>query len=630
MRRAIAVAALLFATAMRHERVVTPGGTGPNRLDVDVALLAAAQPDLRDVRLVDAREREVGYLLVPPPAERQWTRGRMLPVASTKFTSGFEIDLGAAHEVDRLKLDGIPAPFLKKLRLEGGGDRERWTLLAEATVFDLPDDRLRLVEVGFEPGIYRYLRVTWDDRSSARVAYVGDASARLVSGPPPEGMQVDLRFARRSSEPRRSRYRIQLPGPHLPVASISIVVPAGNVLREARLTEPRMGNGIVTPAPLGAGQLRQAQIGELVASEMDIRIAKPVGRELDLVIEDGDNPPLSIAKIVAKLDPQPWIYFESPDGGPLRVRYGDPRAKRPSYDVEALRERVRDQKTAKARLQEAQGIIEAIAPPSVQIPLGGTVDRSKFRTARRIQNGAVGLSVLVLDAEVLARSSSLADVRIADPEGRQVPYLVERRDEPMRLAVKLPERKVDGRTSIYAVDLPYERWPEGTRLVLETKANVFERTVTLRRAADSHRNRETSALETSAWSSADPELPPPALSFGVPSGVGAIEIVVEEGDNAPLPIASAELLLPSSALRFHHPGSQLTLLYGNARESAPRYDIALLAPRLFGEPARELSLGPIDSKAGDDTPDRKIFWIAIAAAAVVLLAMLARLLSSRA
>lgn len=626
MIRAVALATLLFALPLQKGREVTPGGPGPNRLDVDILVLAEAAPDLRDVRLVDAQDREVGYMLVHPPAEWQWIRGRILPIASTKFTSGFEIDLGAAHEIDRLRLDGIAAPFLKKLRLEGGGDRSRWTLLADATVFDLPDQHLRLTEVGFEAGSYRYLRVTWDDRSSARISQVGDASARLVSGPAPEGMQFDTRFSRRTSEPRRSRYRIQLPGPHMPLTAISVVVPRGNVLRNARVTEPRMGNGIVTPVQLGAGQLKQAQIGELVASEMDIRVTTPVGSELDLVIDDGDNPPLDIKRIVAKLRPQPWIYFESPDGAPLRIQYGNPNAKAPSYDVEALRDRVREQKTAKAQLQAVGGIVRGEVVPSMKVPFGAAVERSKFRTTRRIAGEVPGLSVVLLDADVLARSPSLADVRIADPEGRQVQYLVERRDEPLPLTLTIPERRIDGRMSIYAIDLPYDRWPEGTRLVLKTTANVFERTVTLRRAADSHRNREASALETATWTSVDPELPPPALAFNVPTGVGAIELVVDEGDNAPLPLASAELLLPSSALRFHHPGTPLYLLYGNRRMSAPRYDIALLAPRLFGEAARELTLGPVDSKPEEETPDRKIFWIAIAVAAVVLLVLLARLL----
>ena len=90
----------------------------------------------------------------------------------------------------------------------------------------------------------------------------------------------------------------------------------------------------------------------------------------------------------------------------------------------------------------------------------------------------------------------------------------------------------------------------------------------------------------------------------------------------------AELLLPSYALRFVNPGSALTLLYGNPMVSAPRYDLALLAPRLFGQSSHEVTLAaaePADT-AGTTSRERKIFWIVIAAAAVVLLLTLTRLL----
>ena len=106
----------------------------------------------------------------------------------------------------------------------------------------------------------------------------------------------------------------------------------------------------------------------------------------------------------------------------------------------------------------------------------------------------------------------------------------------------------------------------------------------------------------------------------------AIDVVIDEGDNAPLPITSAELLLPSRALRFYHPGTPLVLLYGNRRARTPRYDLALLAPRLFGEPARELTLSTaITERGDDDAAGRRWFWIGIIVAAVVLIALLLRL-----
>ena len=39
------------------ERVVEPGGPGGNRLEVDVALLAEAEDDFRDLRLVSAGKK---------------------------------------------------------------------------------------------------------------------------------------------------------------------------------------------------------------------------------------------------------------------------------------------------------------------------------------------------------------------------------------------------------------------------------------------------------------------------------------------------------------------------------------------------------------------------------------------
>jgi Protein of unknown function (DUF3999) len=613
--------------ALAQERVVSPGGRGPNRLDVDVALLAKTQPDLRDLRLYDAQNREVGYLLVPPtPPVHAWIDGTLLPVSSTKNTSGAELDLGRAALVDRIRLDGIAAPFLKRVTLEGSGDRTRWTLLADATVFDLPEQDLRHTEVAFEPGSYRYLRLTWDDRSSARVN-VGRASARLSGGAAETRATFNTAFAKRTSEPRRTRYRITLPGAHLPVTAIEVDVSSGNVFRTATITEPRLGHNEVAPVRLGTATLKRAERDGAVAAEMVVPVSAPEGRELDLVVEDGNNPPLEITAIRAQLAPQPWIYFESPDGVSLHARYGDPDARAPLYDLEASRAGV--EKRAVARAKWGDPIASRISrkEPELEIPLGGTIARDQFRVSRKVPEAPAGLVVLLLDAHVLARSNDLADVRIADAEGRQVPYLVEERAEPLAVKLAVPERTAEGRNSIYRLELPYDTWPDGTRLVLTTTARVFDRDVIVRRVPDTHRNRRAQTIASSPWRSADPELLPPAFEAGfVVRDARAIEVVIDEGDNAPLPITSAQLLLPSRALRFHHTGKPLFLLYGNRRASAPRYDLALLAPRLFGEPARELTLSrTIDERGDEDTSGRKWFWVAIIVAAVVLIAMLLRL-----
>jgi len=631
-------ALLLFATTLSAgmERTVTPGNAGANRLDVDVALLAGAADDLRDLRLYDAQQREIGYLLMPPASqEPRWIDGRMLPIASTKTTSGFEVDLQRSATIDRLRLQGIAAPFLKRVRVEGSGDRARWTLLADTTVFDLPEERLRMLDVAFETGAFRYLRVTWDDRSSARVTSVGGASAR-VHGPAAaaEPLRAPLAFRKRASEPGKSRYRFDLPGPHLPIAAIEVRVANGNVFRNATITEPRLGNGEVVPTSLGSGTLRRAERFGAVAEEMAIAVQRPIGRELDLVIDDGNNPPLAPTAIVARFAPQPWIYFEARDAAPLVARYGNDRLTAPRYDLEAARRHLDLANVATATWSNAPRNVAtpAAATDTVASLQGASLDRAAFRVVRPLPATTPGLTVLLLDADVQARSRELADVRIVTAQDAQVPYLVETRDEPLVVPLSLQRVESERGTSVYRIALPYATLPRATRLVLETSGRVFEREITLRSAADERRGRASSALAQATWRAADPELPPPALTIDAGlRGVEALELVVAEGDNAPLPIVRAKLLLPSAALRFHHPGTPLFLLYANSQAQEPRYDLALLAPRLFGQPARELTLPPLKSsgKSDDAHGERNFFWIAIVVVAVVLLLLLARLLVPR-
>jgi hypothetical protein len=262
---------------------------------------------------------------------------------------------------------------------------------------------------------------------------------------------------------------------------------------------------------------------------------------------------------------------------------------------------------------------------------GASVERDQFRVSRRVPEAPAGLSVLLLDADVLARRDNLADVRIVDESSRQMPYIVERRNAPQVLALPVPARRAVGQSSLYRFDLPYAIWPDGTRFVVATDARTFERDVVLRRAADSHRNRRGRALHQTTWRSTDAGSPAPPLQFDLSvSRARSIEVVVDEGDNQPLPVTSARIELPTIGLRFHHPGKPLFLLYGNRRARQPRYDLELRAKEVLAAPARDLTLPRIASTRGNEEGrrDRWMFWIGIAVAAVVLMALLAKLLRS--
>jgi len=70
-------------------------------------------------------------------------------------------------------------------------------------------------------------------------------------------------------------------------------------------------------------------------------------------------------------------------------------------------------------------------------------------------------------------------------------------------------------------------------------------------------------------------------------------VIISEGDNTPLPLVSARVLLPAYRLRlFRERGAALRLAYGRDDLSSPQYDLALLAPQLLGVAAAEVTLDP--------------------------------------
>ena len=108
-------------------------------------------------------------------------------------------------------------------------------------------------------------------------------------------------------------------------------------------------------------------------------------------------------------------------------------------------------------------------------------------------------------------------------------------------------------------------------------------------------------------------------------------MIVEDGDNTPLPITDARVLLPAYRLRlFREGGAMLRLAYRRADLAPPRYDLALLGPQLLGVAATEIAAGAEERQRSTGTTavlvSAPLFWAVLAAAVLVLMAMIVRLL----
>lgn len=274
---------------------------------------------------------------------------------------------------------------------------------------------------------------------------------------------------------------------------------------------------------------------------------------------------------------------------------------------------------------------------------------SSFRVSREIPAGPTGLQALALDAAVLAHAAhrDLADVRIATASGRQIPYLVEKLDEPLPVAlpplqVTAPPRgarvanpRMPGTRSYYRLELPYPSLPHA-RVVFETTARVFDRELFVMsepQTSDALWASVTRSVAGRRWHHADPNTPAPPLVLDIdPPDSLTLLVVVDEGDNQALPLSPPRLLLPAYRLRFFRDTEAPSLLlYGRKDLAPPRYDLALLAPQLVGAPAHEIGPGPERSARPPSTSTLPplLFWAVLVLAVIVLLVIVARLISQK-
>jgi len=301
----------------------------------------------------------------------------------------------------------------------------------------------------------------------------------------------------------------------------------------------------------------------------------------------------------------------------------------------------------KAVLGTALMIVSTVSLAARQAELGAPLDPALFAFQRAIPDGRPGAVALLIDPLMLAHSRGptehFADVRILDSSHRQVPYVVEHRDNPMvvpLVAERAELPKTQGfvkrsNWSSYRLRLPCANLP-GSQIAIETGARVFQRGVQLAvvRPADRHsRTARMDILIATTWGHLDAESAADALILPItPGDASELWLSIDEGDNSALPIAAVKLLLPSYWLRFYRPaGSSLLLVYGRSDLLAPRYDLALVSQDLLSASATEVR--PLAERQTRPARPALVtpvqFWIGLSIAVLVLLGLIVRLTRRR-
>ena len=614
------------------------------KFSLPVETLDAARSGLEDLRIYDGAGREVSFVIEQPvnaPAVLQNARDfrlRLEPHATI-----LDIATGVAQPIDALTLESPAPKFVKAVTVEGSPDQQHWQSISTGQPIFRQWYGVTQLRLDLPVGIWPFLRVTVDDQRTDAIPFTG-ARLHILAGDLAPVEPLPVHVIERVDD-RQTRLTLDLGGAHLPLVGVRLEVSDPLFLRAVNLAVRQVSDHAVAEQVIARDAICRVDVVGLNPAE---RIELPVnatiqGRELLVLIDNEDNPPLRITSVQATRRPV-YAVFLARQAGRYQVLSGNPRCAAPRYDVGVLGAQLKNVPVLPLKLS-ALADNPAYRQPEVVPELlpeiqdrGTPLDAAKWQYRKKIQVTRAGVQQLDLDFDVLARADeSFRDLRLLR-EGNQHPYLLERTSQSRKLVPIVSSAADANRPSVsrWRIQLPAANLPI-TRLTCTTTSPLFQRQLLLSEPVTNERGEQWNRqLGQATWVRT-----PPATG-------GALDLILvqrpltdtlilstDNGDNPPIDLANFQLFYPVTRLLFKAPVTpQTDLIYGNREVGAPQYDLNLIAPRLL---TATKSVAKLDEVApvpqsegatnrGPSTGTKSVvFWGALVLVVGILLAVIAGL-----
>jgi hypothetical protein len=340
MRRIVASIALLASLAtgvqpaaaneidraeFRYVRpLVAPPGVKPVLVEPDGPLFERSLPGFDDLRIVDARGREVAWRHVPsgPSAAPQ-----AVPVLNSGRQGGFAVallDLGAQRKIrDRVVLEVPDRRFVGRAVILGADDRSGpFTRLSATGIYSVGGAQpARSTVAAFPPSDFRYLLVRATGISRIAGASVSGAGER------PRLLRRAARSVSRHREGTRTIVTLDLGFRGVPVDELRIAAATARYERPVAIHGSDFRHRF-TP-------LTAARVFRFPGSGSVPIPIRAHHRYIRIEIENGDDAPLGGIEVSA------WsrsraLLLEGGHPDPYAAYYGSSRASAPSYDFARL------------------------------------------------------------------------------------------------------------------------------------------------------------------------------------------------------------------------------------------------------------------------------------------------------
>jgi hypothetical protein len=376
------------------------------------------------------------------------------------------------------------------------------------------------------------------------------------------------------------------------------------------------------------------------AERVDVPVEWTVpGRELVVLIDNGDSQPLKIDSVRATRRPVYAVFLAS-QAGTYRLLTGNPRCGAPRYDLAGLNARFKNAAVSPIHLTPiANNPAYAPAEPLPEIQdLGVALDVAEWSRRKRVEIARAGVQQVELDLDVLAEADpTFHDLRLVR-DGKQRPYILERTSIQRKLSLEANAANDPKRPAVsrWQIKLAKARLPL-TRLTCTTPTALFRRQVRLfERPTDQRGESYERPLGQATWvrtpSAGNVLL---SLTFDASPVTDTLLLETDNGDNPPVELRNFAVFYTATRLLFKALAEPVTFLYyGNPSAGLPQYDLDLIAPRLLAEEKTAGALAAEEqlkkSAVGElfqlSSTKSVVFWIALVLVVVVLLVVIARLL----
>jgi hypothetical protein len=564
------VASAADFAAWTHRQTVRITQPGLTRLELEPALLDASRTTggapFHDLRVINPAGVETPYIIALPRTMRPASVGAAgFKATLNPTTTVLEFQPPDAFTIQELVLKTNGENFIKAATLEASSDGTTWQTLGSGEVLCRQNgtERLRLP---IAPAVWKQFRIIIDDSRTGPVAFTGAQIVREL----PELRTVPHSATIRSRTEDQGATRLTL---DLGTSNV--------LLGTVRVHTPELVFQRVSTLLNTTHTLFRIQHESFTAEDLQIPAHQLAARrEVELVIHNGDSPPLRLDRVEVTRHLVPLV-FQADTAGEWQLYIGNTQAPEPRYDIAALSDKLRDASAnaATASAVEANASFRKTATAPEVGETGAAIDVSAWSFQRAIQFSEAGVIELELDTAVLARcENDLNDVRIVR-EGRQVPFLAIKPGLERERAVSFVE-VTDPKApswSKWDITMPFANFP-GSTLLLDSPTPLFRRTLSVTEQIQNEQGHFERILGSANWQRTPGQTP---NTFHLPLYTApraeTIRLSTDNGDNAPLQLTSVRVVYPVVRLLFRVPDTKpLHLCYGNRRATRTRYDLQLV------------------------------------------------------